>query len=263
MKNLDTINPAIAHPRTFAALGAVLPFLSGIFCIPLAVGAAPDLPFSSNILAVFSAALSIASLFLIVIPHIFKWDWRAKYFGVSLLYVGSAGFLGLIPWLGILFHGTLPLTSKLLIFSTYFGILTWWCRRFAVYYHRVFSSKDLRGDIYEEDEDAIYYLQRGDQQLFEKKLKFAQFPSVLFVLSFMALAIMATPFATELTRLVGISFIHTFITIAALPIVLMCFGLAVRGLLIFYYYPWLLKRQTGKDVYVLMALTTSTRTKRI
>lgn len=74
----------------------------------------------------------------------------------------------------------------------------------------------------------------------------------MFVL-FMALAFLMAPFASSLAHFVGIPFIHIFLTVAGLPITLMCLGLAVRGYLIFYYYPWMLKRTTGKEVYVLMA----------
>ena len=141
------------------------------------------------------------------------------------------------------------------MFATYFLSIVYWCRRFVVYYRRVFFDGD-RHLLYEENDDAIYYLQQGDKTLFEKKRKLDQLPSNLAFVLFTGLAFLMAPFASSLVRFVGIPFIHIFLTVAGLPITLMCLGLAVRGYLIFYYYPWHLKRMTGKDVYVLMAGTT-------
>lgn len=163
------------------------------------------------------------------------------------------GLIGIVPWLSIVFFSSLPLWARLLLFGIYFGAIAYWCRRFVVYYRHIFDDVDLRSVVYEENNDAIYYLQQGDKMLFEKKIKLAQVPpDLVFVLS-IAVAFLLTPFASILVRLLGIPFIHIFLTVAGLPIALMCLGLALRGYLIFYYYPWQLTRKTGKEVYVLMA----------
>jgi hypothetical protein len=253
LKNLDSINPSIAQPRTFASLGALLPFLTGVFCIPLALGAAPAESFRDNNLALFSIGLSIASSFLFLIPHIFRWDWRSKYFGVSLFYVGSVGFLGVIPWLGVVLYSSLPLVMRLALLTAYSAMIIWWCRRFVVYYKHLFSDEALWRSIYVEEDDAIYYLQAEDQRLIERKLKLGQLPPSAVSLSFMASAFLAIPFATDIKLSAGVAFIHVFLTVAMVPIVLMCFGLAVRGYLIYYYYPWRIKNETGKDIFVIMA----------
>jgi uncharacterized Tic20 family protein len=252
LKNLDSLNPAIAQPRTFSSIVALLPFLLGILCIPLASAAAPSLPFSKNFLAVLCAVQSVLSLFLMIIPKLYHWDWRSKYFGVPLLYVGSTGLIGIVPWLGIVFFSNLPTSARFLLFATYTASVVWWCRRFVTHYRFVFANSDLRHAIYEEDIDAIYYLQQADKILLEEKRKLAQFPSSFLFVFFMALAFLTIPYAAKISNWVGTPFIHIFLIIATLPIVLMCLGLAVRGYLVFYYYPWRLKRQTGKDVYVIM-----------
>jgi hypothetical protein len=231
---------------------AFLPFLLGVLCIPLAFSAAPSLPFARNYLALFCAAQSVLSLAFILIPRLFKWDWRAKYFGVSLLYVGSVSIVGIVPWLAIVMFGDLPIWTRFLIFSAYFGSIVWWCGRFVTYYRGVFSDKNRSCAIYEEDADAIYYRQQTDTDLIENGGQLAQTPSNLSFLIFIFLGIAVTPFAVKLGRSIGIPPIHIFLTISSLPIVLLCLGLGVRGYLIFYYYPWRLKRETGKDVYVVM-----------
>lgn len=166
-----------------------------------------------------------------------------------------------MPWLSIVFFSNLPGWIRLLLLGAYSASVVFWCRRFVVYYRQVFFDGNLRRFLYEENDDAIYYLQQGDKTLFEKTLKLDQVPPNLVFVLFMGLAFLMTPFASKLTRLVGIPFIHIFLTVAGLPITLMCLGLAVRGYLIFYYYPWQLKRTTGKEVYVLMA--TATREERV
>lgn len=171
------------------------------------------------------------------------------------------GLVGIVPWLGIVFFSSLPIWIRLLLLVSYSASIVFWCRRFVVYYRRVFFDGNLRSVLYEENDDAIYYLQQGDKTLFEKKLKLDQVPPDLIFVLFMGIAFLMPPFASTLTRLVGIPFIHIFLTVAGLPITLMCLGLAVRGYLIFYYYPWQLKRTTGKEVYVLMAK--ATRDKRV
>lgn len=233
-----------------------MPFLLGIVCLPLAFSAAPSRSFSENFLAIFCAATSVIALLFMFIPRLFGWDWRSKYFGTPLFYLGTMGLVGIIPWLSIVFFSSLPLSTRLLLFGIYSGAIVFWCRRFVVYYRHIYLHAELRRFVYEEHDDVIYYLQQGDKTLFEKKLKLNQFPPNLMFVLFMALAFLMAPFASSLARSAGIPFIHIFLTVAGLPITLMCLGLAVRGYLIFYYYPWQLRRATGKEVYVLMATST-------
>lgn len=160
--------------------------------------------------------------------------------------------MGIVPWFGIVFFSSLPSAARVLLFASYTTSVFWWCRRFVIHYRFVFANGELRNGIYQEETDAIYYLQQKDKILLEKKRKVEQFPSSFFFIFFMACAFLTIPFAAKLSTWVGTSFILIFLTIATLPIVLMCSGLAVRGYLVFYYYPWRLKRQTGKDVYVIM-----------
>jgi hypothetical protein len=254
LKDLNNINLSIAEPRFFGSLGALLPFLTGVFCIPLALGVAPEVAFSDNNLALFSIGLSITSCLLIFIPYLFRWDWRAKYFGMSLFYVGSVGFLGVVPWLGVVLYSSIPLAMRVALFAAYSAAIIWWCRRFIIYYKHLFSEERLWRRIYTEEEDAIYYLQAEDQRLIDRKLKLGQVPPSAVFIFFMASAFLATPFATDIRMTTGVAFIHVFLTLAMVPIVLMCFGLAVRGYLIYYYYPWKLKYETGKDTFVIMAI---------
>lgn len=259
MKNLDALNPSIAQPRTFSSTIAFLPFLLGLVCLPLAFAAAPTLPFERNILALVCAAQSLTSVILMIVPRFFHWDWQSKYFGVTLLCVGSTSVIGVIPWLGIVIFSDLSISFRFVLLLAYTVAVTWWCRRFVKHYRQIFNDPTMRNEVYKEDEDAIYYMQQGDKLLFEKRLKLEQFPPNTLSILFLLLAFLTVPFATALSDSVGASYINIFLSIAGVPIVLMSLGLGVRGYLIFYHYPWRLKRSTGKDVYVLMAKETSLR----
>jgi hypothetical protein len=252
VRNLDQLNPMIASPRTFSSTTAFLPLMLGLLCLPLAFAAAPSVPFAGNYLAVVCAAQSALSLFLVALPRLFKWDWRTKYFGAPLLCVGSVSIVGLLPFLAIVTFGDFPAWARFSIFCAYLFTIVWWCRRFVTYYRGVFSNKELSGAIYEEDVDAIYYHQKIDKDLIDKSGHLVQTPSNISFLIFILLACSVIPFITKLSNSISIPTIHIFLTIFCLPIVLLCLGLAVRGFLIFYYYPWRLKRETGKNVYVVM-----------
>jgi hypothetical protein len=253
LKNLDVLNPAIAQPRTFSSTSALLPFLLGVICLPLASAAAPTVPFTKNFLALLCAAQSVLSLFLMVIPRLCHWDWRSRYFGMTPFCVASTALIGVVPWFGIVSFSSLSAPFRLFLFAAYMGSIIWWCRRFVRHYRRVFEDPAMRSEIYHQEEDAIYYLQQADKSLCDKQPKLNQFPPNLVFISSLFAAFCTVPFATTLSLWVGISFVIIFLTIAGFPIVLMCLGLGVRGYLVFYYYPWRLKRMTGKEVYVLMA----------
>ena len=253
MRDLDAINPQIARPNTLTSYLFFLPFFAGLGGWALADGAAPNVPFNDNPIAVFSIGLLLLSLLLAPVPWLFKWDWRSRYFGSGLFLLGAFALTGLIPLLCIVVYGRLPrwVSWGFLLFEV--GLIVWWCRRFVLLYRRISADTELWKRIYVEESDVVYYLQRADKWAMEEKFKFAQMPSSMLMLLPMIIAFLLVPFMSSVTRFVGVPFTHVFLTIAGIPIVLLCLGLATRGYLIFYYYPWKIKRATGKNVYVDMA----------
>lgn len=229
-----------------------MPFFSGLGGWALASGAAPNIPTVDNTVAGFSVGLVLLSLLFAPVPWVFKWGWHSRYFGAVAPLLGSAALSALIPLFCIAFYGRLPFwVSGCLIFLEV-GLIVWWCRRFVVFYRRIFADNRLFRSIYEEEDDAVYYLQRVDKWAMDK-FKFAQMPSSSMLLVPMILAFLLAPFMNSVTRFTGVPFTHVFLSIAGIPIVLLCLGLATRGYLIFYYYPAKIKRATGKDVYIDMA----------
>jgi hypothetical protein len=168
LRALDKINPVIANPKRFCAVLAMLPFmLAGIGAI-VAGEATPDQPIASNGVAVACFALCMLSFALILVPALFRWDWRAKFFGFSALYSSAPALIGLIPWACILAYGRLPVSSKIIVFLVYVVPITLWCRRFVRLYREIFDNERMRKIIYFEADDAVYFLQKGDKWLIEK-----------------------------------------------------------------------------------------------
>lgn len=213
MKDLDSLNPAIAAPRTFLSTLAIMPMILGILGLPIAFAAAPSLPFSHNVPALICAAQSVISAFLIVIPRLFRWDWRTKYFGLPLFYVGSVSIVGVIPWLSIVCFSVLPVWVRVVVLCSYVVPIIWWCKPFVVYYHETFSNERLRHMLYQEDADAIYYLQHNDAQLLKKRKELTHCPSTLFFVLAMATAGATVTFSAPLINLTGTPLIHLFLTI--------------------------------------------------
>lgn len=255
MKNLEKINPAFARPNTFCANSALVPlFLSG-FSFILALDAAPSLEFYRNPLCLLCGIICLFSAALLIIPRIFRWDWNVKYFGFSMIYLGSVALIGGIPWCCIFLYSTLPNIAKTMGFTTYLSILIIWSQRFLKIYSKILVLNNDNFGIYREDNKAFYYLQKVDIKVLKKQSKFDQFPRSTCILFFISAAFAMIPFSGYLKTSIGLPFIHIFLAIAAIPTDMMAIGLFTRGLIIFYYKPMLIYRKTGKSVYIDMAST--------
>lgn len=256
LRNLDQENPEFARPQRVAPIGAVLPFLLGGMCAFLASEATPNIPYSDNLLSLFCMYLSAASIASALIPKIFNWDWRTKFFGFSTVYLASASLLGIVPWLCVVMYSSLPAWGRTFIIFAYAVPISWWCTRFLRFYRQIYADRTLREYLYIEDGDVIYYSQKNDNWLIEKKFKFKQFPPNAVILLSLGLAFILVPFFRIAKTFVGVPFPHMFLTIASFPLVLTVLGLTMRGCLVFYYLPWKLKTATGKEVYVDMVTKT-------
>ena len=261
MKNLDALNPSFARPDVFISTGALLPLLTSLVGVGFAAGAAPDLPVLHNVVALFCLAVFAASCAMLVIPRVLRWDWRAGYFGFALLYILSISLIGGIPWLCILAFSSAPLWSRCLLFALHALTLLWWASRYLALYAKVFASDELRPKVYLEEDDCIYYLQKGDRMVLDKVFKFKEFPPTLFIVATLAAACASMLYAGEMVAFFGLPYAHIFLAIFAVSVNMIGVGFAVRGWLVFYKYPRLLRRQTGKQVYVDMASKPAGHTK--
>jgi hypothetical protein len=255
LKNLDG-NPSFAHPQQMAVICAILPFLLGAMGAVIAHEATPRRGWSSTPLSLFCLGLCPIAVVSAFLPRIFKWDWRTKYFGFSAIHFSSASLLGLIPWLAILLYGRLSPWENALLLIYYIVPNVWWCYRFVSYYRRIYSNPDSRDMVYVEESDAVYYCQKNDNWLIEKKYKFKIFPSSLLIVGPLVVAFLLVPWAPVVKAHIGLPFPHAFLAVACLPIVMMVLGLTTKCYLVFYRYPRKITLATGKAIYVDMVTRT-------
>jgi hypothetical protein len=253
---LDEINPKFARPQRFISVGALMLFLNAGISWMLSTLAAPEFKFSQNPLAIVSSLLGFLSFVLGVIPAVFKWDWRVKYFGVCSLYLASASLPGVTPWLCIVFYSRMPLLVRFVLFLLLVLSIYWWCHRFVVYYRNVMSNAVYRDQVYSEREGAVHYLQKNDVWLINKKYRFRQMPHMAAFFLAIIVAISLIPIMGKVSSFAGLPFAYLFTAIGFFPFILMLLGISVRGYLIYYYYPREIRRKTGKEVYIDMVTRT-------
>lgn len=250
MRALDSSNPQILRPSSFASFSAIVPLLCVIFSLPLASGAASEIAFFENPIVVILLALGAAFLLIIPVPIVFRWDWKACYYGFSLLCLGGISLLAAVPLLSVVLYGRAPIYALLVILFLY-GISHFlWCRKFVVLYRGVFSDDNLRIIIYQEENDAVYYMRRGDEFLLRKRYKFSQIPSDWLIGVSVGSALLMAVDMHAVAGFIGLPFVHAFLIIAMIPISCIGAGIATRGFLLFYLFPAKIKKITGKTVYV-------------
>jgi hypothetical protein len=221
-----------------------------ILSVPLAGGAAPNIPVIENRIVLFIFFVLGISLILNIASLAFRWGWKAKNYGFSFLSFGCVSYLGLVPCAATVLYSSAPYWVRAVVVIVY-GVSNFlWCRKFIVLYEQAFNNENLRSSIYEEDSDVVYYMRRGDEFILRKYFKFSQMPRNRYFLACIAVSLLMVPLMTPLQNFVGMPFVHIFLLIAMLPVSWMSIGFAVRGFLIFYKYPAKIKRTTGKDVYV-------------
>jgi hypothetical protein len=253
LRDLDSINGAAKSTGYVFAISLIISVFMGSGGWALATGAAPTLPLSENYLKVFSLSIIFFSIIAFPIPLIFKWNWEAKYFGAGLIPFASGSILGLYPIFCITLYSSLPLLIRIAFLLLEVILIIHWCNRFTKIYRRIYNEKKLYNYIYAEDSTAVYYLQQADKKIITKQFKFQQFPSLKFcALSFIS-AFSLIPFATSLSNIIGLPFIHIFLAIGATPLNLMFLGLSTKMWLVYYFYPMRIHKETQKRVYVDMS----------
>jgi hypothetical protein len=253
VRALDSTNPEMLRPSKFASLSACVPLLCVLFAAPIACGAAPDIPFLENPIAVVLSVLGLIFLTMIMVPIVFRWDWKACYYGFSLLYPAGLSLLAITPLLTVVLYGRAPIAGVWVMLILYALTHYFWCRKFVRLYKQVFENDTLRKVIYQEEHDAVYYMRRGDEFLLNKHFKFSQMPPDWSIAIFMILGFAMIPVMGSVTGFLGVPFLHAFLLIAMVPISCMGVGIAVRGYLLFYLFPAKIKKSTGKKVYVDVA----------
>jgi hypothetical protein len=218
----------------------------------LAIDAAPSIPFTSNPLCLLNVAILAAAIGMTFLSRLNNWDWDAIHFGASLFHFSSVTLICFIPCLCVVFYSTLSAPIRVFIFIFYVVAHVVWCHRFTKLYRIIYNDPDVVKLLYQEEEDAVYYMQQTDKYLLEKKYKFSQSPKDRYFLISMLLSFSLLAFMDTVKTAVGLPFIHVFFLIGTLPISMMAAGLVTRAWLVFYYYPMQIRQRTSKQIYVDM-----------
>lgn len=253
MRNLNLTNPEIFRPARIASIGALIPVFFATLGITLANSAAPATPLFKNPIILLNCLVLITASILVFLPRLNNWGWNTKHFGVSLFNISSITLICLTPCLCIVFYSTLSAPIRILIFITCVAAHVIWCRRFIKIYKKVSGDSSIVSIIYEEEHDAIYYMQKIDKYILDKKYKFIQIPKGRYFIASNIFSFILLGFISLVKTTVGVPFIHVFLLINSLPISIMAAGLATKSWLVFYYYPSIIKRNTSKDIYVDMS----------
>jgi hypothetical protein len=256
LKNLDLINPAFVKPRNFCALAALLPLFSSLIGLGFIDGATPELRALDNPVAIFFMALAGVSLMMVFLPRLLNWGWTTTYFFIGILELGSTILMFGISWLCLLLYSSLPLSYRTLIFAGYMLVIFLPSRKIVKMYMEIKNDQRLFDYIYENLDGEIYYLQKNDIYLFEKKYKLSLPPSPNHLITWGLLWLSSVPFASMISRYIGLPYPHIFIGLLSTPINMMILAIVVRGTFVYYYLPRTLRKK-GSTVYVDI----STRTK--
>jgi hypothetical protein len=245
----------MAKPVRFAGVGAILSIGFSLFGMALGNDAAPDIPYLKNPILVFSSLILVVACAMLVAPRLFNWDWETKYFGVALLHLSSLTLTCMVPCFCLVLYSQLPVLVRISLLLLFAAVHVMWCRRFVVLYRKINGNKGLRALLYEEEDDAVYYMQRADKYLIETQCKFNQVPKDRYFLLFLVVSLLITPLKDVVSSTVGLPFMHIFFLISMLPLSLLGIGFATRGWLVFYCYPREIRKSSGKRVYVDMSGT--------
>ncbi|MFL6673812.1 MAG: hypothetical protein ACJ8LG_11045 [Massilia sp.] len=229
-----------------------MPFVLSLVGLLLAHDAAPAIPFAENPISLFNGAVLVAACGLLVAPRILKWNWDVRYFGASLFHISSLTLLCTVPCLCLFLYGSLPFAVRAGVFSIYIAVHIWWSRRFILLYSPLAHDTALRDFLYQEEDDAVYYMQRADKQLMDKHWKFNQIPKDLYFGLGLLVSFLILPGLRSLSAAVGLPVIHVYLLVSSPAISVMVLGLATKAWLVFYYYPAKITKKTGKRVFVDM-----------
>jgi hypothetical protein len=119
LRDLDKLNPEIAHPNRALPLAAVLPFLVGGMMWLIASGAYEGKPFYQEVPSLLCATVMAMSVVIALLSKLRRLDWHVRYFGIGSFYLGSASLFGVVPWLCVVLYGNSPPWKKMLLFVVY------------------------------------------------------------------------------------------------------------------------------------------------
>lgn len=104
-------------------------------------------------------------------------------------------------------------------------------------YAEVKNTPTLLSYIYQTADSTIFYMQKNDNYILEKKYKITLFPSAAYFVVFCILSVCTLPFAKDISTFFGLPYTHIFLGIFSIPIDMMAVMFVTRGWFVFYHLP--------------------------
>ncbi|MDW5419200.1 hypothetical protein R6242_21740 [Iodobacter sp. CM08] len=174
-----------------------------------------------------------------------------KWAGSGIIFLFSVSYLLTNAVVSPYIFSSIPWTFKLLGLFIGIGTNLCWVIYSAKNITMIVSNPLLKQSLYREEADKFIYKNGIQQTIIEKKLKRRYLPHpILWVI-----LIPLQPFSFILHEIIisnfGVDFFSIFMSAISLPLSLMFNGMIVSHLLVYFYYPSILKKTTGKEVHVI------------
>lgn len=219
----------------------------GVF---LAANVAGDRPTLSNPLVLFGIVHAAICLCLAVSLLSSRWQWRVEQQGLVVL-VPSVGFgyLFLSSYLSLMLYSSaswLVGLIMLLALVLYHGLWAW---RVVTWYGTAWVDESLRASIYRECDDHIFYTRLGELGI-RDKLGVKFFPSNATMVGGLLVSLGSYFFRHDLTQYFGAQWVPIAFAIGGFIMSIFATTLVTMSVLLYFVYPRILKRQTGKPVFI-------------
>ena len=216
----------------------------------LAAEVAGDWPTLSNPLVWFGVVHAAICLCLAVSLLSSRWQWRVEQQGLVVLVSGVGfGYLFLSSYLSLMLYSSaswLVRSIMLLALVLYHGLWAW---RVVTWYGTAWVDENLRASIYRECDDHIFYTRLGEVGI-RDKLGVKFFPSNVTMVGGLLVSLGSYFFRHELTEYFGAQWVPIAFAIGGFTMSILATTLVTMSVLLYFVYPRILKRQTGKSVFI-------------
>ncbi|MBY0444543.1 MAG: hypothetical protein K2Q15_04960 [Burkholderiales bacterium] len=202
----------------------------------------------------WSIGVCLLAISLLILSYLFfskTIQLTTKWAGATIVIFFAASYLFTNSVISPYIFTPLPWYLKFTGLTIGVGSNIWWMRYSAKNIHKIFYDPELRETLFKEEDNRFIYKNGIHQTIIEKKLKRHYFPHRLLWIILIPLQ----PFSFFIHKLItnssGTSTFSVFLSAISLPLSLMFNGLIVSLILIYFYYPSILRKTTGKEVHVV------------
>ena len=202
----------------------------------------------------WSIGVCLLVISLLILTYLFfskKTPLTTKWAGATIVVFFSASYLFTNSVISPYIFAPLSWQLKLTGLVIGIGSNIWWMLYAAKNIHKIFYDPELRATLFKEEDNIFVYKNGIHQTIIENKLKRHYFPHPILWIILIPLQ----PFSFFIHKIIinssGLSVFSIFLSAISLPLSLMFNGLIVSLILIYFYYPSILKKTTGKEVHVI------------